>query len=102
MNEMKKLTLAFNKIRLGIALVMLAVLATKLHSIDSGLQSAKISRGHDVAAALAVAADDYASRFYSAVADDQPVDVPIGQTLVTTRGEKLTCTRDRVMIYSRA
>ncbi|WP_186214650.1 hypothetical protein [Burkholderia gladioli] len=101
MNEMKKLTLAFNKIRLGIALVMLAVLATKLHSIDSDLQSARVSRGHDVAAALAVAAD-YASRFCSAVADDQPVDVPIGQTLVTPRGEKLTCMRDRVMIYSRA
>ncbi|HIH2745037.1 TPA: hypothetical protein ACYLN4_000706 [Burkholderia lata] len=101
MNQMKKLTATFNMLRLGIALITLVVLATTLHNIDSDLESAKVTHGQDVAVALAVAAD-HASRTCSAVADDQPVDVPIGQTIVTPRGEKLTCTRDRVMIYSRA
>lgn len=101
MNQMKKLTATFNQVRLGIALVTLAVLATKLHSIDSDLHSAKVTHDQDVSAALAVAAD-YASRTCSAGGDDRPVDVPIGQTIVTPHGDKLTCTRDRVMVYSRA
>lgn len=98
MNMTKKLIVGCQVASL-IAMGVVGVELLTLHRAAASLAAERDQQNGVVTTALAMAAD-YASRTCSGAAGDQRVDVLVGQTIVTPSGEKLTCTRDRVLIYS--